>query len=335
MDRRFPITRIAALVAILCAVSAPISNAGAGDTVLSAWSNTQVRAAIIDFVTRVTDPLGPDFVPPEERIATFDMDGTVITEKPANTQKLIAMAQACVIGTNEPKRNDQPPFKQACDGDYTYFPGLEGTQVLRDLAAGQTQAAYRKYAGKALELLKHPGSKRPLGKMVYAPMLELARYLQRHGFQFHLVSGSTEPLVRTLVNDRFNLDDRHGIGTDWPLEFAVPTNGVPIFRWQTGGRRLPSVYGPGKPLAILRHIGRPPIFAAGNTMGDLEMLQYATKRSGPGKSMGMGMGMGIVIVHDDAAREYAYSHPDIEAAARENGWELVSMKNDFKIVFAD
>jgi len=163
--------------------------------------------------------------------------------------------------------------------------------------------------------------------MVYAPMLELARYLQHNGFRFYLVSGSTEPLTRELVNDRFNLDDRHGIGTNWPLEFVVRPGGVPVFLWATGGRRLPSVHGPGKPLAILRHIGRPPIFAAGNTIGDLEMLQYATKRNGPG--------MGIVIVHDDAAREYAYDHPDIVAAARENGWELVSMKNDFKTVFAD
>lgn len=326
MDQGFRFAKLAARALVAAMVSSPLSSASA-DTVLSTWSDNPVRAAIIDFVNRVTDPTHPDFVPPDERVASFDMDGTVITEKPANTQKLIAMAQACVIGTNEPRRNHQPPFKQACSGDYAYFPGLEGTQVLRDLLAGQTQSAYRKYAGKALELLKHPDFKRPLAGMVYAPMLELARYLQRNGFRFYLVSGSTQPLVRELVNDRFNLDDRHGIGTNWPLEFTVQTGGVPVFRWITGGRLLPSVYGPGKPLAILRHIGKPPIFAAGNTMGDFEMLQYATKRNGPG--------MGVVILHDDAKREYAYDHPDIVAAARENGWEVVSMKKDFKVIFAE
>jgi phosphoserine phosphatase len=326
MDQGFRFAKLAALALMAAVVASPLSRASA-DTVLSTWSDTPVRAAIIDFVSRVTNPTDPDFVPPEERVASFDMDGTVITEKPASTQKLIAMAQACVIGANEPKRDDQPPFKQACAGDYAYFPGLEGTQVLRDLLAGQTQAAYRKYAGKALELLKHPGFNRPLGDMVYAPMLELARYLQSNGFSFHLVSGSTQPLVRELVNDRFNLDDRHGIGTNWPLEFTVPPGGVPVFHWKTGGRLLPSVYGPGKPLAILRHIGKPPIFAAGNTIGDLEMLQYATKRNGPG--------MGIVIVHDDAEREYAYDHSDIVEAARKNGWEVLSMRNDFKVIFAE
>ena len=297
------------------------------DTVLTSWSDTPIRARIIDFITRVTTPGDPEFIPPEERIASFDLDGTVITEKPVSTQKIIAMHQACVFGTNEPKRTDQAPFRQACAKDYGYFPGLAGSQVLRDLAAGQTQAAYRKYAGKALKLAQHPGFDRPLGEMVYLPMLELARYLQRHGFQLFLVSGSTQPLVREVAAMRFQLPNAHGIGTEWPLEFDANPKGVPVFRWATGGRRLPSVFGPGKPLAILRQIGRPSVFAAGNTMGDLEMLQYATKGRRPG--------MGIVIVHDDAKREYAYADPEIEAAAETNGWSLVSMKQDFKTIFPD
>ena len=314
------------LAATVLLVASSGGNARA-DTVLSTWSDTTARTRIIDFVTRITTPGGPDFVPRQDRIATFDMDGTVITEKPVNTQKIIAMHQACVIGTNEPKRTDLAPFKQACAKDYGVFAGLAGSQVLRDLAAGQTQAAYRKYAGKAFRLARHPGFDRPLGEMIYVPMLELARYLQRNGFRFFLVSGSTQPLVRELVELRFNLPNEHGIGTEWPLEFDANPKGVPVFRWATGGRRLPSVYGPGKPLAILRRIGRPPIFAAGNTMGDLEMLQYATKRRGPG--------MGILIVHDDAEREYAYSDPRIEAAAKTNGWTLVSMKKDFRTIFPD
>ena len=312
------------LAAIVLLVASAMVGAHA-DTMLSTWSDAPTRARIIDFVTRITTPGDTDFVPPEERIATFDMDGTVITEKPVNTQKIIAMHQACVFGTNAPKRTDQTPFKQACAKDYGYFPGLAGSQVLRDLGAGQTQAAYRKYVGFALKLARHPGFGRPLGEMVYVPMLELARYLRRHGFRLFIVSGSTQPLVREFVEQRFNLPNQHGIGTEWPLEFDVNPKGVPVFRWMTGGRRSPSVYGPGKPQAILRQIGRPPVFAAGNTIGDLEMLQYATKRRGPG--------MGIVIVHDDAEREYAYTDPKIEAAAKANGWSLVSMKNDFKSIF--
>jgi hypothetical protein len=294
---------------------------------LRSWNDTPTRARIIDFVSRVTTPGGPEFVAPEDRIATFGMDGTVITEKPANVQKFIDMAWVCVIGTNEPNRAAQSPFKQACAKDHGYFPGIAGAQVLRDHAAGRTQAAYRKYAEKALELGRHPILNRSLGALVYAPMLELARYLQQNGFQVFVVSGATQPLVRELVELRFHLSARHGIGMAWPVEFYANPDGIPVFRWKTGGKRLPSVHGAGKPLAILRHIGRPPIFAAGNTSGDLEMLQYATKRNGPG--------MGIVIVHDDAEREYAYSAPKIEAAARANAWTLVSMKNDFKVVFVD
>jgi hypothetical protein len=313
------------LMLVIALIASPIT--GIAQTPLQSWNDTPTRARIIDFVTRITTPGGPDFVPTEERIATFDMDGTVLTEKPVSTQKFIAMLQACVIGTNEPKRNDQAPFKQACAKDHDHFPRLAGSRALRDLAVGQTQAAYRKYAGKALKLARHPKSNRPLGEMIYTPMLELARYLQRNEFRFFIVSGSTQPLVREVVESRFHLPNQHGIGTEWPLEFDPNPKGVPVFRWVAGPMRSPSVYGPGKPLAILRQIGRPPTFAAGNTIGDLEMLQYTTKHQGPG--------MGIVIVHDDAEREYAYTDPQIEAAARANDWSLVSMKKDFKTVFAD
>jgi hypothetical protein len=242
-------------VLLFALLQAPGVRAG---TALSSWSDGPTRTRIIDFVTRVTTPGGPDFVPPEARIASFDMDGTVITEKPVSTQKIIAMLQACVIGTNEPKHTDLAPFKQACAMDDAYFPGLAGSQVLRDLAAGQTQAAYRKYARNALKLARHPRFDRPLGEMVYVPMLELARYLRQHGFRFFFVSGSTQPLVREVAALRFALPNEHGIGTEWPLTFDANPKGVPVFRWATGGRRLPSVYGPGKPQAILRQIGRPP-----------------------------------------------------------------------------
>jgi phosphoserine phosphatase len=319
------IRRLAVLIAALIFIAAQAPTVASADSALSTWSDSNTRSKIIDFVTKITTPGNPSFVPHEERIATFDMDGTVITEKPASTQKMIAMMQACVIATNEPKRTGQAPYKQACAKDHAYFPGLAGSQTLRDLAASQTQAAYRKYAKAALKLARHPGFGIPLGAMVYAPMIELARYLEKNGFQIFLVSGSTQPLVRELAELRFHLPRDHGIGTQWPLEFDSNPEGVPVFRWKTGGRRLPSVYGPGKPLAIQRHIGGPPIFAAGNTMGDLEMLQFATKSGRPG--------MGIVIVHDDAEREYAYPAPEIVAAAKANGWSLVSMKNDFNIVF--
>ncbi len=296
---------------------------------LTTWSDRPVRAAIVDFVERVTTAGSPEFVPRDERIATFDMDGTVITEKPASAQKLIAMAQVCVLGTNEPQRKDQSPFWEACAEDYAYFPGFAGSRTLRDLLTGQTEAAFRSYAGKYLKLAKHPGFDRKVGDMAYAPMLELARYLRENGFGLYLVSGSSQPLVREFAARLFNLEDSHGIGTEWPLEFVANPGprSEPVFRWSRGEPRLPSVFGPGKPLAILRHIGRPPIFAAGNSMGDFEMLQYATGRRGPG--------MGLVIVHDDAHREYSYADSGIEAAAMENGWSLVSMKNDFKTVFAD
>lgn len=294
---------------------------------LDAWSDTPVRARIMDFVTRVTTPGSADFVAPADRIATFDMDGTVLTEKPAYTEVIVDMLWACVIGTNEPRRTEQPPFKQACAKNYKYFDDFKQVQALRDAAAGHTQAAYRKYTEEALKLARHPGFDRPLGEMVYAPMIELARYLQAHEFRLFFVSGSSQPFVREMAELRFNLPRTQAIGTQWPLVFDPNPKGVPVFRWQTGKLRAPGVFGPGKPLAILRHIGKPPIFAAGNTMGDNEMLLHATKRNGPG--------MGIVIVHDDAKREYAYSDPKIQASAKANGWSLVSMKKDFRVVFTN
>jgi hypothetical protein len=294
---------------------------------LESWSDTPVRARIIDFITQVTTPGSADFVMPEDRIATFDMDGTVMTEKPVSAQTIIAMHWACVIGTNEPRRTERTPFKQACGKQYPYFADDAKDQVLRDVAAGRTQAAFRHYAGKALKLARHPGFERPLGAMIYAPMVELARYLRRHAFRLFFVSGSSQPMVRAVAALRFNLPPMNAIGTQWPLSFDPNPEGDPVFRWQSGNLRGPGVFGPGKPLAILRHIGKPPVFAAGNTMGDREMLLYATKRRGPG--------MALVIVHDDAEREYAYRDARIEAAARVGGWSLVSMKNDFRTLFAD
>lgn len=315
------------VVGLICAFTS--AGSSQAQSPLRTWADTPARTAIIAFVERVTTPGSPAFVPPEERIATFGMDGTVIAEKPVNIEKLIAMAQVCVLGTNEPQRKDWPPFRQACAADHGHFPGLTGSQTLRDLLSGQTEAAYRKYVGSYLKLARHPELNRKVGDLVYAPMQELARYLQENGFRLFLVSGSTQPLVREIAARHFSLPGGHGIGAEWPLEFVAEPGprSEPVFRWKPGSRNLPSVYGAGKALAILRQIGRPPIFAAGNTMGDLEMLQFATKRRGPG--------IGIVIVHDDAEREYAYSDQRFEAAAERNGWTLVSMKKDFRVVFAD
>ncbi|MDA1309024.1 MAG: HAD family hydrolase, partial [Proteobacteria bacterium] len=206
---------------------------------MATWSDTPARARIIEFVGKVTTPGTDDFVPPDARIATFDMDGTVLTEKPVSIQTIIAMHQACVFGSNEPRRTDLAPFKQACARDYAYFSEIGMYRVLRDVGAGQTQARFRKYAGKALELARHPMSGRPLGAMVYAPMIELARYLQRHQFQVFLVSGSSQALVRKLGEMRFNLPRHQGIGTEWPLEFDPNPEGAPVFRWKAGPLRDP------------------------------------------------------------------------------------------------
>lgn len=317
------------VVATLClgAMLAGCQTTAVDNSSLDTWNDTPTRARIIKFVTQVTTPGSPEYVAPEHRLASFDMDGTVLVEKPTYVAIMISMLQACVFGTNEPKRTRDYPFKQACSNDYGAFQDYKAVQVLRDVGAGQTQSSYRRYIRHALRLAKHPRFNRPLGDMVYAPMVELAAFLRDHGFRLTFFSGSTQPVVREVAALRFGSPLEDAVGIRWPLAFDANPKGAPVFRWETGPPILPLVDGPGKPLAILRHIGKPPLFVAGNTMGDLEMLQYATGRPGPG--------MGIVIVHDDAAREYAYTAPGIEAAARRNGWALVSMKRDFKTVFGE
>ena len=310
----------------LAAMLAGCQTTTAKTSPLQTWRDTQTRARIINFVARVTTPGSSQFVAPEDRLATFDMDGTVLVEKPTYAAIMISMLQACVIGTNAPKRTGEYPFKQACANDFSAFQDYKAVQVLRDAGAGQSQSRYRRYTRDALRLAKHPRFNRPLGDMVYAPMIELAAFLRDRGFRLTFFSGSTQPVVREVAALRFGSPLEDAVGIRWPLAFDANPKGVPVFRWKQGPPLLPLVDGPGKPLAILRHIGKPPLFAAGNTMGDLEMLQFATRRRGPG--------MGIVIVHDDAAREYDYTAPGIESAAKRNGWTLVSMKNDFRVMFA-
>lgn len=319
----FLVGALCALVLAGCQTTAPAKQDGA----LASWNDTPVRARILDFVARVTTPGSPDFVPPEDRLATFDMDGTVLTEKPTYTAIMISMLQACALRSKDPAQAAAYPIKQACAKDYAAFQDYKAVQVLRDVGAGQTQAQYRRYVANALRKDKHPRFDRPLGDMVYAPMIELATYLRDHGFRVSFFSGSTQPVVREVAALRFGSPLEDGVGIRWPLSFKLDTAGRPEFVWDKGPPITPLVDGPGKPLAILRHIGKPPLFAAGNTMGDFQMLQYATKGNRPG--------MGIVIVHDDPVREYRYTAPGIEPAARENGWTLVSMKEDFRTMFAD
>lgn len=301
---------------------------------LASWSDGPARQAIVDFVERVTRSGGPDFVAPSERIAVFDNDGTLWSEQPIYTQLAFALDRVEALAPKHPEWRNQEPFRSALAGDMAGV-AKTGEKGLLELVmathAGDTSEEFTRIVEAWLASARHPKLDRPYTETVYAPMLELIAYLESHDFEVWIVSGGGIEFMRPWTERIYGIPPQRVIGSSIQTKYELRDGRPAIVR-------LPAIDflddKAGKPVAINKFIGRRPLAAFGNSDGDFEMLEWTTAGSGPR--------LGVLVHHDDAAREVAYDRDSHigklargldEAPAR--GWVLVSMKDDWQLVFAE
>jgi phosphoserine phosphatase len=299
---------------------------------LSLWNETPTRQAILDFVLAVTTPGSPDYVPPAERIATFDNDGTLWCEKPAYIQLFFALQRLKELAAADPSLLVQPAYKAAAENDLAYFDSLypgnldELMKLLFDTHAGMTQAEFESQAYEFLCQGIHPRYGRPYMQLAYSPMVELIRYLEVNGFKVFIASAGGMSFVRTVSEEIYGIPREQVIGSNVAYETRMTEAGPVLFR--KPGIVEPISDGPGKPVNIELHIGRKPILAGGNADGDLHMLWYS--QTSPYQSLQ------LLLRHDDGEREYAYDTgaEKVQQMAAVHNWQVISMQKDFHRVFA-
>lgn len=301
---------------------------------LPSWHDGSVKKSITDFVARTTTQGGPDFVPVPERIATFDNDGTLWAEQPVYFQVAFAFDRIAVVAKQRPELRNKQPYKAAIERDMKTLAASGEKALLQIIAATHTGMTVEDFHKTVLDwtaTARHPRFDRPYTELVYQPMLELLTYLRANGFKTFIVSGGGVEFMRPWVEKVYGIPPEQVVGSSGVTEFRIGKDGKPVLA------KLPKVEfiddGPGKPVGINRFIGRRPVFAFGNSDGDLQMLQWTAAGNGA-RFMG-------IVHHTDAEREWAYDRKShvgkLDKALDEGlkrGWTIADMKRDWKKVFA-
>jgi phosphoserine phosphatase len=331
-SRRKLLSRLAVLPAFPALLRSGSALAQTPGGVLSSWNDGAVKTSITNFVARVTTQGGPDFVPPAQRIAVFDNDGTLWTEHPMYVQLAFALNRVKVMAPQHPEWKDKQPFKAVLEGDMKTL-AESGERGLLELIivthAGMTIDEFQKIVTDWLATARHPRFNRPYTDLVYQPMLELLAYLRASGFKTFIVSGGGVEFMRPWTERVYGIPAEQVVGSSIKTKFEM-RDGRPTLV------RLPEVNfiddKVGKPVGINEYIGRRPIAAFGNSDGDLEMLQWTT--------MAGSVRFGLIVHHTDAEREYAYDRDTPFGrldkaldAATVNQWTVVDMKRDWKVIF--
>jgi phosphoglycolate phosphatase-like HAD superfamily hydrolase len=301
---------------------------------LPSWTPSSSKAAIIGFVESVTEEGSETYVAPARRIAAIDNDGTLWTEQPIYFQVLYVMDRIQALAPEHPEWKTQEPFASVLKGDLkSALAG--GVKALLEMAmsthAGQTEEEFKSTVADWLAVKKHPETGRLLTEMVFQPMLELISYLRLNDFKVFIVSGGGIDFVRVFSEAVYGIPPERVIGSSIKAKFEV-RNGEPVVV------KIPELDliddKAGKPLGIHRYIGQRPIFAAGNSDGDFEMLQYVTAGDGPR--------FGMIVHHNDAEREFAYDRGSMVGGLARGlddgpglGWTIVSMKNDWRVIYPE
>jgi len=332
------LTRRGLLVALAirtaCGSVCPTAFAQASaDDPLPSWNEGGIKRTILDFVGRVTRESGPDYVPPAERIATSDNDGTLWIEQPVYVQFQFAIDRAKALLPQKPELADKPPFKALLEGNREALAALGEKGMLEILAlshAGMTTDAFNNTVVDWLAQARDARFNRPYTSLAYQPMLELLGYLRRNGFKTFIVSGGGVEFMRVFADGTYGIPPEQVVGSSGVMKFQIESDGTPVLIKEAKVEFVDD--GPGKPVGIQRFIGRRPIFAFGNSDGDLEMLQWTA--GAPGARF-----MGLVH-HTDAVREWAYDRQShvgkLDKAldeAQAKGWTVVDMKRDWKRIF--
>jgi phosphoglycolate phosphatase-like HAD superfamily hydrolase len=323
----------ASLVALIALFALAVGPAFAQSDPLPSWNDGAVKKSITDFVARTTTPGGPDFVPVPERIATFDNDGTLWAEQPAYFQAAFAFDRIKALAPQYPKWKTQQPYKAVLDNDMKALSAAGEKGLLQIIAAthtGMTVEAFHQIVLDWVATARHPRFNRPYTDLVYQPMLELLAYMRANGFKTFIVSGGGIEFMRPWVEKVYGIPPEQVVGSSGVTEFRIGKDGKPVLAKLAKVEFIDD--GPGKPVGINRFIGRRPVFAFGNSDGDLQMLQW-TAAGGGARFMG-------IVHHTDAEREWAYDRKShvgrLDKALDEGtkrGWTIADMKRDWRVVF--
>ncbi|WP_158801818.1 MULTISPECIES: HAD family phosphatase [unclassified Acidisoma] len=305
---------------------------------LPSWNEGPANDAIRDFVRATTDKGSPNYVPPEDRIATFDQDGTLWVEHPLYTQAMFAFDRVHALSARHPEWRSEEPFRAVLNNDMAavaHFGEADWAKILAETHTGMSQADFRAIAEQWLATAKHPRYNRLYTELVYQPMLEVLQYLRANQFETYIVTGGGQDFVRALSQRVYGIPAQEVIGSSIATTYVVK-NGRPELM------RMPKLFFDdnfgGKVVGIDLFIGKRPYAAFGNSTGDREMLEWT--------GAGDGARLKMLVHHDDADREYAYGPagglPDTKVGtfpqslmdeAKARGWTVISMKNDWKRIF--
>jgi phosphoglycolate phosphatase-like HAD superfamily hydrolase len=312
--------------------ASPLS--GAERDPLPSWNDGPSKKAIVEFVERVILEGGPDFVKPEERIATFDHDGTLWAEQPMYFQIMFAMDRVRAMAAKHPDWKTKQPFKAVIDRDTKTLAALGETGFLKIMAAthtGITTADFTKIVADWIDTARHPRFNRLYTELVYQPMLELLAYVRANGFKTFIVSGGGVEFMRVFTERVYGIPPEQIVGSSGVVTYQLRPGDKPVLIKDSKIEFVDD--GPGKPVGINRFIGRRPIFAFGNSDGDQQMLEWTAAGNGA-RFMGL-------VHHTDAEREWAYDRQSpigrLDKAWNEavrRGWTVANMKTEWKKIFA-
>lgn len=307
---------------------------------LASWNEGPTKKAIVEFVKATTEKSSPKYVPPEERIATFDQDGTLWVEHPVYSQLIYCLDRVPALAKAKPELANAEPFKTVLSGNREAIAKLSEQDLIKIAAAtltGMTVEDFQAQVKTWMASATDPRWKKPYTQLTYQPMQELLHYLRTKGFKTYIVTGGGQDFVRVYSEQVYGIPPEQVVGTAGATTFSYDKNGKPILTKDP--KLLLNDNNAGKAEGIHLVIGRRPIMAFGNSTGDQQMLEYT--------ATGTGARLSLLVLHDDATREYAYGPatglPDTKVGtftqalydeAKKDGWIVISMKNDWKRIFA-
>ena len=306
---------------------------------LPSWNDGGAKSAIVDFVKQATETGGANFVPPEERIATFDQDGTLWVEHPAYSQLMYCFNRVGALVKEKPELKNVEPFKTVLSGDREAIAKLPLKDLEKIAVATLTGMDTEQFQAEAKQWLaeaRDPRWKKPYTELTYLPMQEVLKYLRANGYKTYIVTGGGQDFVRVYSGQTYGVPPEQVVGSALAAKYGYDKNGKPILTKEP--KLVLNDNDAGKPEGIHLMIGRRPHAAFGNSTGDQQMLEYT--KAGDGARLCM------LVLHDDATREYAYGPatglPDTKVGtfsqalydeAKKDGWTVISMKNDWKQIF--
>jgi phosphoglycolate phosphatase-like HAD superfamily hydrolase len=331
---------LATIAALFVAAMPALAQFSPAPSELVSWNDGAAKQAIFDFVRATIDRASPSYVTPEDRIAVFDQDGTLWVEHPMYSQVVYALERVPAVVAKKPELKNAEPFKTVLSGNREAMAKLSMRDLERILAAtltGMSVEEFNAESKKWLETAKHPRWNRPYTDLTYQPMREVLGYLHDNAFKTYIVTGGGQDFVRVYAEKVYGIPPEQVVGTAGGTKYGYDKDGTPFLTKEP--KLLLNDNNAGKVEGIHLMIGRRPYAAFGNSTGDREMLEWT--------GAGAGARLKMLVLHDDATREYAYGPaqglPDSKVGtftpalfdeAKKKGWTVISMKNDWKRIFA-